>query len=130
MGRTQLPDFIELLVPSRDRNGKALTSVKQREWRERLARFLLESLEVTGFQESKRMGVWKQEQKNLLEYDPSTERLFLVHEKVHVMRASCTRAQVTAFRREGEALLVEMGKALNQEAVAYETREGLTILSL
>lgn len=130
MERTQLSDFIELLVPSRDRNGRALTSVQQREWRERLARFLLESLKVTGFQESKRMGVWKQEQKNLLEYDPSTERLSLVREKVHVMRASCTRAQVTAFRREGEALLVEMGKVLDQEAVAYETREGLTILSL
>lgn len=130
MERTQLSDFIELLVPSRNRNGRALTSVQQREWRERLARFLLESLKVTGFQESKRMGVWKQEQKNLLEYDPSTERLSLVREKVHVMRASCTRAQVTAFRREGEALLVEMGKVLDQEAVAYETREGLTILSL
>lgn len=130
MERTRLPDFIELLVPSRDRNGRALTSVKQREWRKRLASFLLESLKVTGFQESKRMGVWKQEQKNLLEYDPSTQRLSLVHEKVHVMRASCTRAQVTAFRREGEALLVEMGKALDQEAVAYETREGLIILSL
>jgi len=52
----------------------------------------------------------------------------VVREKVHVMRASCTRAQVDAFRAEGEVLLAEMGKALNQEAVAYETREGLTIL--
>lgn len=46
------------------------------------------------------------------------------------MRTSCTGAQVKAFRKEGEALLAEMGKALNQEAVAYETREGLTILTL
>ena len=35
-----------------------------------------------------------------------------------------------AFRKEGETLLAEMGKALNQESVAYETREGLTILTL
>ena len=46
------------------------------------------------------------------------------------MRTSCTRAQVNDFRKEGEALLAEMGKALNQEAVAYETLEGLTILTL
>jgi len=32
------------------------------------------------------------------------------------------------FRKRGEELLVQMGRALNQEAVAYETREGLTIL--
>ena len=74
--------------------------------------------------------MWKQELKDLREYDPTTDRLYLVREKVHVMRASCTRAQVDAFRKGGEALLAEMGRALNQDAVAYETREGLTILSL
>jgi hypothetical protein len=46
------------------------------------------------------------------------------------MRASCTLAQLDAFRKGGEALLVQMGRALNQEAVVYETREGLTILTL
>ena len=74
--------------------------------------------------------MWKQEQKGLREYDPKTDRLYLVREKVHVMRTSCTRAQVTAFRKGGGALLADMGKALNQEAVAYETRAGLTILTL
>ena len=106
------------------------SAARQREWKERLARYLLETLKVTGFQESKREGVWKQERKDLREYDPKTDRLYLVREKVHVMRTSCTRAQVNAFRKRGEALLAEMGKALNQEAVAYETRDGLTILTL
>lgn len=46
------------------------------------------------------------------------------------MRTSCTRAQVTIFRKSGEVLLIEMGRVLDQEAVAYETREGLTILIL
>lgn len=130
MKRLHLPEFIEILAPTRDRNGRALSAAKQREWKERLARYLLETLKVTGFQESKREGVWKQEQKDLREYDPKTDRLYLVRERVHVMRTSCTRGQVNAFRKEGEALLGEMGRALNQEAVAYETREGLTILSL
>ena len=49
---------------------------------------------------------------------PKTDRLYF------------TPAQVAAFRKGGEALLVQMGKALNQEAVTYETREGLTILNL
>ena len=49
---------------------------------------------------------------------------------LQVMRTSCTRAQMNAFRKGGEAVLAEMGKALNQEAVAYETRQGLTILTL
>lgn len=95
-----------------------------------MARYLLETLKVTGFQESKREGVWKQEHKDLREYDPKTDRLYLVRERVHVMRTSCTRAQADAFRKGGETLLAEMGRALNQEAVAYETREGLTILTL
>jgi len=125
-----LPEFIEVLVPTRDRNGRALSAAKQREWKERLARYLLETLKVTGFQESKREGVWKQEQKDRREYDPQTDRLYLVREKVHVMRTSCTRAQVSTFRKGGEALLGQMGRALNQEAVAYETRGGLTILTL
>ena len=53
-----------------------------------------------------------------------------MREKVHVLRTNCTRTQVDAFRKGGETLLAEMGRALKQEAVAYETREGLTILSL
>jgi predicted secreted protein len=130
MKRLRWAEFIEVLVPTRDRNGRALSSRRQREWKERLARYLLKTLKVTGFQESMREGVWKQEQKDLREYDPKTDRLHLVTEKVHVMRTSCTRAQVDAFRKGGEALLAEMGRALNQEAVVYETREGLTILSL
>jgi len=130
MKRLHLPEFIEVLVPTRDRNGRALSAAKQREWKERLARYLLETLKVTGFQESKREGVWKQERKELREYDPKADRLYLVRERVLVMRTSCTRAQVNAFRKEGEVLLGKMAMALNQEAVAYETREGLTILTL
>ena len=130
MKRVRLPEFVELVVPTRDRNRRALSAAKQREWKERLAHYLLETLKVTGFQESKREGVWSQQRKDVREYDPETDRLYLVREKVHVMRASCTRAQLDAFRKGGEALLVQMGRALNQEAVAYETREGLTILTL
>ena len=112
------------------RNRRALSAAKQREWKERLAHYLLETLKVTGLQESKRECVWSQERKDVREYDPETDRLYLVREKVHVMRASCTPAQLDAFRKGGEALLVQMGRALNQEAVAYETRAGITILTL
>lgn len=130
MRRLHLSEFVEILVPTRDRNGRVLSATRQREWRGRLARCLLETLKATGFQESKREGVWNQEQKDLREYDPKSDRLCLVKEKVHVMRTSCTSAQVDPFRENGEVLLAEMGKALDQEAVAYETREGLTILIL
>lgn len=130
MRRLRLPEFIEVLVPTRDRAGRALSAAKQREWKGRLAGYLLETLKVSGFQESRREGVWKRRTKDLREYDAKTDHLYLVKETVHVMRASCTRAQVGAFRRGGETLLAEMGRTLNQEAVAYETREGLTILTL
>lgn len=127
--RTHLPEFIEILLPTRDRHGKPLPLTKQREWKERLASFLLGRLKVTGFQESNREGVWKQEQRNVRKYNPRTDRLYLVRETIHVMRTSCTPNQLKAFRKEGEVLLLEMSKALDQEAVAYETREGLTILT-
>jgi hypothetical protein len=102
----------------------------QQEWKNRLTRFLLETLRVTGFQESKRSGVWKRERKEFWEYDPKTDRLYVIRESLNVMRCNCTRAQLKSFQEQGEMLLVEMGRVMNQEAVAYETREGLTILSL
>ena len=129
MKRVRLPEFIEVLVPTRDRTRKRLSAAKQREWKERLAYFLLQNIKVTGFQESQREGVWSQGRQDLREYDPERNRLFLVREKVNVLRASCTAPQLDAFRKGGEGLLVRMGRALNQEAVAYETREGLTILT-
>jgi Tfp pilus assembly protein PilP len=49
MKRVRLPEFIEVLVPTRDRSQRALSPAKQREWKERLARYLLETLKVTGF---------------------------------------------------------------------------------
>lgn len=130
MERLHLPEFIEIFVPTRDRAGKALSAAKQRQWKDRLARYLLDDLKVTGFQESKRKGVWRQEQRVVREYDPKTDRLSVVRERVHVLRTSCTKAQLEAFKRRGEALLLEMGKALDQEAMAYETRDGLAILFL
>jgi hypothetical protein len=129
MKRVRLPEFIEILVPTRDRNGRRLSAVRQREWKERLAHFLLGNIKVTGFQESRREGVWSQGRQDLREYDPDSDRLILMREKVNVIRASCTTHQLDTFRKVGETLLVQMGKALNQEAVAYETREGLTILT-
>ena len=100
MKRLRLAEFIEVLVPTRDRHRRAQ---------------LAKAARVERAPGSLPAG------------DPEGH---VVREKVHVMRTSCTRAQVDAFRKEGEALLAEMGRALNQEAVAYETREGLTILSL
>jgi hypothetical protein len=61
---------------------------------------------------------------------PEFIEVVVLREEVHVMRTSCTRAQVNAFRTTGEALLAEMARALDQEAVAYETRQGLTVLHM
>lgn len=128
MQRVRLPEFIELYMPTRDRAGQALSAMKLREWKQRLRDYLLDDLRVTGFHESKREGVWRLKPQEIREYDPKTDRLSVVREQVLVLRTSCTRSQREAFEREGEALLVEMGKALSQEAVAYETRHGLVIL--
>jgi hypothetical protein len=51
-------------------------------------------------------------------------------ETVHVLRSNCSRRQLLDFSRRGEKLLIEMGVALGQEAVAYETRDGLVVLVL
>jgi hypothetical protein len=128
MQRVRLPEFLEIFVPTKDRTGRTLSAAKLREWKVRLTHYLLDDLKVTGFQESKREGVWKLKRREAREYDPRTDRLSVVRERVHVLRTSCTKSQREAFERRGEALLLDMGQALNQEAVAYETRHGLVIL--
>lgn len=51
-------------------------------------------------------------------------------ERSWILRVYCTRAQLRDFRERGEAFLMEMGTALNQPAVAYATRSGLSVLYL
>jgi hypothetical protein len=87
-------------------------------------RFLLNDLVLTGLEKDETTGIWR------AEYDPRTEKVRIVEEKVLVVRGFCTAQQLARFRERGAELLIEMGKALNQEAVAFETREGLWIIPI
>lgn len=122
--RQRLSEYIEVRVPTRDRAGRPVPAAKQREWMQRLRDFLLNDLGTTGSEDWKVQSTW------VGEYDPVTSKFRQQRERSLILKAYCTPAQLKAFWQRGEALLIEMGQALNQEAVAYATRDGLEILYL
>lgn len=122
--RQRLGEYIEVRVPTRDRDGRPVPPAKLREWKERIRVFLLNDLGTTGAEEWEVRSIWQGV------YDPATDRQRIWGERSLILKAYCTTAQLRQFRQRGEALLHEMGRALNQEAVAYAAREGLEILYL
>lgn len=122
--RQVLPEFIAIRIPTRDRQGTLLPTQVCTDWRERIKQFLLRELDIVGLEEDRTEGLWRGE------YDPQTDRFQVVTEECLVVRSFCTAEQRAAFESRGEELLLEMCSALDQEAVAYETREGLIILQV
>lgn len=122
--RQRLREFIEVRIPTRDRKDRPVPAAKQREWMHRLKDFLLNDLGTTGSEEWEMRATW------VGAYDPVTGTFRQQQERSLLLKAYCTPAQLRAFRHRGEALLLEMGLALHQEAVAYATRDGLEILYL
>ncbi|MBI3989764.1 MAG: hypothetical protein HY347_09125 [candidate division NC10 bacterium] len=122
--RQRFSEYIEVRVPTRDRKGRPVPASKQREWRHRLKDFLLNDLGTTGSEDWEVQATW------VGAYDPGTGTFRQQQERSLILKAYCTPAQRRAFRHRGEALLIEMGRALHQEAVAYATRDGLEILYL
>jgi hypothetical protein len=117
-----LPEFIAVRIPTRDRDGNLLPAALRDEWIHQIKRCLLHDLDIVGLEEDQVVGLWRGE------YDPETDEFGTVSEECLIVRAYCTEAQLRKFSVQGEELLLHMVKALQQEAVAYETREGLIIL--
>lgn len=123
MARRQvLPEFIAVRIPTRDRNGRLLTSARREQWVEKLKDFLLRELDINGLEQDRLEGLWRGE------YDPHTDDFNVVCEECLIIRCHCTTEQLESFTSRGEALLTQMGRDLKQDAMAYETREGLIII--
>jgi len=119
-----LREFVAIRIPTRDRDGKRLPATKRNFWIAQLKHFLLNDLKLTGLEKDEVKGIWRGD------YDPETGQMRIVEEKVLIVKGFCTPEQLAQFGTEGRDLLVKMGKALRQQAVAFETREGLWIIPL
>ncbi|MBM3461449.1 MAG: hypothetical protein FJX76_05060 [Armatimonadetes bacterium] len=120
--REVLPEFIAIRVPTRDRRGRILPDRRRQQWIQRLKRFLLNDLGIIGMEKDQVEGLWRGE------YDLAADSFQVVTEGCLIIRCYCSMEQLKTFTERGEELLVEMGMALDQDAMAYETREGLIIL--
>lgn len=123
-----LPEFIEIKIPSKDRQGRPI-SQKKREGRiRRWGAYLLgpKGMQGAGYEALSKRGTWRRGPK--ASFDPKTGELLCTVEVIEGIRMYCSRRQLGLFRRSGRAFLIQMGQELNQEAVAYETRMGLHVI--
>lgn len=129
-GEVILPEFIEIKVPSKDRQGRPISQAKRDEWIRRWRAYLLspEGMQGEGYEAPSRRGTWRRGPKGM--FDPKTGELQWTVEDIEGIRMYCSKRQLQLFRKSGRALLIQMGRDLKQEAVAYETRKGLHIVPL
>lgn len=125
-----LPEFIEIKVPSKDRQGRPLSQEKRDEWIRRWRAYLLspQGMQGEGYEALSRQGTWRRGPKG--SFDPKTGELRCTVEDIEGIRMYCSKRQLRLFGKSGRALLIQMGRDLKQEAVAYETRRGLHVIRL
>lgn len=125
-----LPEFLEIKVPSKDREGRPISRAKREAWIRRWGAYLLdpEGMHGEGYEALSKRGTWRRGPK--ASFDPKTGELLCTVEVIEGIRMYCSRRQLQLFRKSGRTLLVQMGRELNQEAVAYETRRGLHIVQV
>lgn len=123
-----LPEFIEIKVPSKDRQGRPISRKRREEWIRRWGAYLLspEGMQGEGYEALSKQGTWRRGPK--ASFDPKTGELQYTVEVIEGLRMYCSKRQLRLFGRTGRALLIQTGQELNQEAVAYETRRGLHII--
>lgn len=125
-----LPEFIEIKVPSKDRQGRPVSQEKRVEWIRRWRAYLLspEGMQGEGYEALSRQGTWRRGPKG--SFDPKTGELQCTVEDIEGIRMYCSKRQLRLFGKSGRALLIQMGRELKQEAVSYETRRGLHVIRL
>lgn len=123
-----LPEFIEIKIPSKDRQGRPISQKKREGWIRRWGDYLLgpKGMQGEGYEALSKRGTWRRGPK--ASFDPKTGELLCTVELIEGIRMYCSRRQLGLFRRSGRAFLIQMGRELNQEAVAYETRRGLHVI--
>lgn len=121
---TTLPEWIEIRIPSKDRRGKSISTKSRKEWLGRWRSFLLnpEGMRGEGYETLPKQGTWR----GKAIFDPRTgEWRYTIEEDVEVIIMYCTKRQLSHFRLHGRRLLIQMGRELNQDAVAYADKRGL-----
>lgn len=125
-----LPEPIEIKIPSKDRDGKPIPDEKRDEWIRLWRAYLLspDGMNGEGYEALSRTGTWRKGPKG--SFDPKTGELQCTDEHIAGIKIYCSARQLRVFMNTGKKLLVRMGRELNQEAVAFETRKGLHVIRL
>ncbi len=75
-----------------------------------------------GYETLPKQGTWRSK----AIFDPRTgEWRYTIEEDVEVIMMYCTKQQLSHFKVNGRRLLIQMGRELNQDAVAYAGKRGL-----
>lgn len=123
---TSLPEWIEIKIPSKDRRGKLIPVKTRREWLRRWENFFLnpEGMRGEGYETLRKQGTWR----GRAIFDPKTgEWRHTTKEGIEGITMYCTGPALSHFRVHGRRLLTQMGRELNQDAVAYADKRGLHI---
>lgn len=125
-----LPELIEIKVPSRDRQGKRILQETREQWIRLWQAYLLSpaGMNGEGYEVFSKSGTWRKGPK--ASFDPSPGELQCIDEDIEGIKMYCSKRQLRLFRKTGIQLLIRMGRELNQEAVAYETRRGLHVIRM
>lgn len=123
-----LPEWIEIRIPSKNRHGRKISRRTRKRWLGLWRSFLLNPNQMRGkgYEALAKRGGWR----GKAIFDPRTgEWQYTVEtpaeEDVEVILMYCTKQQLSHFKLKGRALLIQMGRELNQDAVAYADKRGL-----
>lgn len=125
-----LPEWISIKIPSKDRDGRPIAKKVRERWLATFRNFLLnpEGMRGTGYETVAKRGTWRKGPKGI--FDPQTGELVCIEERVEEIKMYCSKRQLRLFVRRGRGLMVQMGRELKQDAVAYADTRGLHIRTL
>ncbi len=120
-----LPEWVEVRVPSKDGKGRQISKQRRVRWLRVWERFLLSptSMSGTGYEVLIKQGKWRRGTKG--SFDPKTGDFRVIDERVEGITMYCTRKRLRSFEPKMRRLLIEMGRDLSQDVVAYSTKKGL-----
>lgn len=125
-----LPEFIRVIVPQKEKDQTPIAPEKTAGWVSRFCGLVSSKPFRLGYEKlPTSTGGWPKGR-----YDPATgEWVYMeatTEESNYAIKAFCSAKQFPLLRASITELLEAMGRDLNQDSVAYETRQGLHTIKI